>query len=126
MILQLKLFTVQSKEFIEGVRSLATQLDIAYHPDHLVQLRAVTKIVKENLSTEALKEPIIEGTPFPINDGSGFGLDDPDLERAARILRLLQIQSVRKLQTGINEAIVTVQNLTADPKTDTKLGKVGF
>jgi len=51
---------------------------------------------------------------------------DEDVEQAARILRLLQIQSIREMQTVINETIVDVQNLTADPRTDSKLGKVGF
>ena len=46
-------------------------------------------------------------------------------ERAAKILRLLHLSDLRDLQTQINEAIVRVQVLTADPKTDTRLGKVG-
>lgn len=52
--------------------------------------------------------------------------DDPDLDEAAKILRLLQVHSTRDLQTAINETIVSVQSVTANPKTDTKLGKVGF
>ena len=45
---------------------------------------------------------------------------------AAKILRLLHIQELRELQTKINEAIVQVQALTANPKTDARLGKVGI
>jgi RLL motif-containing protein 1 len=41
------------------------------------------------------------------------------------VLRLLYIRELRDLQNSANEAIVAVQALTADPKTDTKLGKVG-
>lgn len=52
-------------------------------------------------------------------------MGDVVYNRAAKILRLLYIQDLRKLQTTINEAIVAVQAITADPKTDTKLGKVG-
>ena len=44
---------------------------------------------------------------------------------AAKILRLLHIQELRDLQTAINEAIVKVQAFTANPKTDSRLGKVG-
>ena len=45
---------------------------------------------------------------------------------AAKILRLLHIRDLRELQTQINLAIVKVQALIANPKTDTKLGKVGI
>lgn len=44
---------------------------------------------------------------------------------AAKILRLLHIKELRELQNLANEAIVAVQMITANPKTDTKLGKVG-
>lgn len=63
---------------------------------------------------------------YNLNDGKKFAFEDPDLDQAAKILRLLQIRSVRHLQTKINETIVAVQEITANPKTDTKLGKVGF
>lgn len=46
-------------------------------------------------------------------------------DETAKILRLLHIKELRSLQTEINEAIVKIQGLTANPKTDTKLGKVG-
>lgn len=70
-----------------------------------------------------MKEPLLKGNPYPIFDNLE---KDEDVDQATRILRLLHIQSIRELQTVINETIVSVQNLTADPKTDTKLGKVGF
>ena len=44
---------------------------------------------------------------------------------AAKILRLLHIRELRELQNQINQAIVKVQALIANPKTDTRLGKVG-
>jgi RLL motif containing protein 1 len=48
------------------------------------------------------------------------------LDDAARIMRLLFVKDLRSLQTAMNECIVSVQSLTADPKTDTRLGKVGY
>lgn len=120
------IITVNSPQFIAGVRALAEKLLIPYHTDHLITLTAVSRVIKDNLNKEALKQPVLEGKPFPIFEGQGMNQKDEDIEQAARILRLLQIQSVREMQTLINETIVDVQNLTADPRTDTKLGKVGF
>lgn len=56
-----------------------------------------------------------------------LGLDTGDvvLNNAARVLRLLHIEELRKLQTAINETIVSIQVITADPKTDERLGQVG-
>jgi len=54
------------------------------------------------------------------------GSADYMTQEAAKILRLLHIRELRELQTLANEAIIAVQTLTANPKTDTKLGKVGI
>lgn len=53
------------------------------------------------------------------------GFSDATLNEAAQILRLLHIEELRELQTKINEAIVAVQAIVANPKTDHRLGKVG-
>ncbi|XP_023036346.1 RNA transcription, translation and transport factor protein isoform X2 [Drosophila willistoni] len=114
------------KEFIAGVRLLASKLKIPHHPNHLVQLEAVARVVHERLSPAAKNRQPIVGTPFPFDKGNDVvSPNDPVLDYPMRVLRLLQIQSLRQLQTQINETIVSVQNLTANPKTDTKLGKVG-
>lgn len=55
----------------------------------------------------------------------GFDLNDPILNQAAKVLRMLYIHNLRDLQTKANELIVAVQAVTANPKTDTKLGQVG-
>lgn len=105
---------------------MASKLKVAHHPNHLVQLEAIARIVHERLSPEAKNRQAIEGKPFPFEKGDDVVADDKALDYPVRILRLLQIQSLRELQTCINETIVAVQNLTANPKTDTKLGKVGY
>ncbi|KAH8336000.1 hypothetical protein KR074_003450, partial [Drosophila pseudoananassae] len=117
---------VQDKAFIDGVRLLASKLNVPHHPNHLLQLEAVARIVQERLSPAAKGRKPIVGTPFPFDKGNDIvSSNDPALDLPMRILRLLQIQSLRQLQTHINETIVAVQNITANPKTDTKLGKVG-
>lgn len=55
----------------------------------------------------------------------GFDTKEAILNEAAQILRLLRIEMHRELETKINEAIVAVQAIIADPKTDHRLGKVG-
>lgn len=118
-------FVVNHKDFIGGVRALGSKLKIAQHPNHLIQLEAIARVVHERLSPTAKNRQPITGTPFPFEKGNDVVSDDPALDYPVRILRLLQIQSLRQLQTKINETIVAVQDLTANPKTDTKLGKVG-
>ena len=49
----------------------------------------------------------------------------PGLTQALKILRLTQLRELRSLQDDINDAIESAQALTANPKTDTRLGKVG-
>lgn len=67
-----------------------------------------------------------QGKAFPIFEADlGFETGDPILNNAGKALRLMYIHDLRDLQTRINECIVAVQNITANPKTDTKLGKVG-
>ncbi len=56
----------------------------------------------------------------------GFDCGDYVLNDAAKGLRLLHVTELRDLQTRINETIVVVQNMTADPRTNDKLGKVGY
>lgn len=118
------------KEFKEGVSALAKLLDIQEHPDHLITLEACSKLVRKKLSPSVVQNPnafIPKGKPFPILEYKvGPDMKDPVLNKASRILHLLYIQDLRELQTKINESIVSVQSITANPKTDTKLGKVGF
>ncbi|XP_057338723.1 RNA transcription, translation and transport factor protein isoform X1 [Microplitis mediator] len=119
----------ESNEFKNRVSSLAKLLKIPQHPDHRVTLQACSKHVVQRLNPNALKNPssvVIKGKPFPIMETDmGFDMGDKVLNNTAKALSLLYIQDLRNLQTGINEAIVAVQNITADPKTDTRAGKVG-
>ncbi|XP_012285473.1 RNA transcription, translation and transport factor protein [Orussus abietinus] len=119
-----------SEDFKSGVNAIAKILKVPQHPNHLITLEACSKVVCKRLNPNAIQNPntvVIKGTPFPIGDVDlGFNMGDPVLNNAAKVLRLLYIHDLRELQTKINEAIVSVQNITANPKTDTKLGKVGF
>lgn len=120
----------ESAEFKNGVNMLAKLVNITLHPDHLITLRAVSKLICQRLSTEALENPdsvVPKGKAYPVMEADlGFDTGDYVMNQALKVMRLLYIHDLRDLQTHINECIVAVQNLTANPKTDTKLGKVGY
>ncbi|XP_021963903.1 RNA transcription, translation and transport factor protein [Folsomia candida] len=119
-----------SPEFVKGVNALADVLRVTKHPNHLLTLEGCAKLVQTRYSKENMKngENVIKkGSAFPFQEvDKSFESGDAVLNHAAKILRLLFIMDLRDLQTKINECIVAVQSITANPKTDTRLGKVGY
>jgi len=122
----------QSADFREGVRRLADLLKVNQsHPDHLVTLEACCKIIRTRLSQKNIKQSNIvgkKGETFQLKDhdfGVPPNIKDPILKEAVKILRLIHLNNLRDLQSDINATIETVQAATANPKTDTRLGKVG-
>ncbi|MED6248553.1 hypothetical protein ILYODFUR_003546 [Ilyodon furcidens] len=117
-----------SPDFKAGVTALANILKIQRHDDYLVMLKAIRILIQERLSPEAIAKANQNREGVPVALGKhvlGFDTGDATLNEAAQILRLLHIEELRELQTKINEAIVAVQAIIADPKTDHRLGKVG-
>lgn len=96
----------------------------------LEQLRMVKKVLETQV-VPCIEEADRRGTDkaspaevlstFPL----GFSTNDPQVDVAAMVLRLLYIKDVRQLQDQIDTAIVRMQELTANPKTDAARGKVG-
>jgi len=121
-----------SEDFKNGMLKLCELLQIpTKFNDTTAILRAVSSIITTKLSKEAIDKSQIKeqgsGVDFSIEQMSlGFDTGDKILNEAAKILRLLYIQDLRTLQTKINETIVDVQSLVADPRTDSKLGKTGY
>uniref|UniRef100_A0A4W6C2A8 RNA transcription, translation and transport factor protein n=1 Tax=Lates calcarifer TaxID=8187 RepID=A0A4W6C2A8_LATCA len=105
-----------SPDFKAGVMALANILKIQRHDDYLVMLKAIRILIQERLSPDAISKA---------SQNREVNLRYATLNEAAQILRLLHIEELRELQTKINEAIVAVQAIIADPKTDHRLGKVG-
>ena len=58
---------------------------------------------------------------FPL----GFTTSDASLDEAATVLKMLYVADLRLFQNGINRVLEKAQEHTADPRTDTRLGKVG-
>lgn len=124
----------QSTEFKTGVAQLADYLKVPQHPEHLVTLKAIAIVINTRYSMEentrrtaelnSLK--MVKNAPMTLNGISlGFSTGDQILDKAVKVLRLLYINDLRDLQTAINSILVAAQTLTANPKTDTALGKVG-
>lgn len=119
-----------SQEFKDGINELAKMLKVPQHPDHLVTLKAISVLIKnlteqksdkqENkTTTKQCKELSIESIPL------GFETGDKVLDHAAKVLRLSFINDLRELQMKINQMLVHSQSITANPKTNSSLGKVG-
>lgn len=86
---------------------MSTLAGVGPHPDPKFRLAALAKILKT--------------TPHPDPPRTETNV----VQQPADVLKLLFVQDLRDLQTKINEALVSVQTVTADPRTDTRLGKVG-
>ena len=82
-------------------------------------VRAASSSGRDKTSHGALA-PLSEET-FPL----GFSLGDSTLDDAARVLRMLHVQRLRAMQDAVNKVIECLQEFTANPKTDARLGKVG-
>jgi predicted RNA-binding Zn ribbon-like protein len=57
---------------------------------------------------------------------AGVATGDAVLDRVIVALRMLYVADLRELQDRANEILETVQEFTADPRTNAKLGKVGY
>ncbi|EDO43001.1 predicted protein [Nematostella vectensis] len=112
--------TADDADLKAGVLSVARLLNLPEHHDPYVLLQGFHFIQKK----EAKEFKSSDVIALPTAD-LGFNTGDSAVNEAAKILRLLHINELRDLQTKINEAIVKVQALTANPKTDQSLGKVG-
>ncbi len=55
----------------------------------------------------------------------GFTTGDNEIDNAAKCLRLLYISDIKELQMSINTIIEYIQEYTANPRINSKLGKVG-
>ncbi|KAG5451326.1 RNA transcription, translation and transport factor protein [Clonorchis sinensis] len=123
---------IHSTEFKQIITKLARALQIPNHPDPVVLFKAVCLLIEQKLSSQSIERATAEYGTIKIDQLKvpevclGFEVSDPELRAAAVALRLLNVNEMRRLQDLANAAIVQVQRLTADPKTDEKLGKVGF
>jgi len=124
----------ESPEFVEALHKLAATLGVPEDDSAEAMVRACAGVLKRKLSAEALaKAGSSQGggkskrrKAFDVKDyPPGFDTGDEELNKAASLLRLLYVADLRKLQDEVNALISQMQEYTANPKTDSSLGKVG-
>ncbi len=102
------------------VAEMAAKLNISTEGIGGVELlEKIEQVVAARTKTVSGGEVNMKNLPL------GFATGDSGVDNAALILRSLFIQDLRKLQSTIDETVVNVQEYTANPKTDAKLGRVG-
>lgn len=141
-----------SAQFKAALTTLTSLLHIPMDDDHVVLLNTIQKAIRGKFSKTALDMQNISLEPNTTTSTStttstisaskttslhmdtsitedkfplGFNTGEKQVDMASTVMRLLFIKDLRELQTEINDLIVTVQSFTANPKTNTTLGKVG-
>ena len=103
------------------------------HLDNLLTLKAILISIEARLDDEMQtsdkdqQQTKRNQSIFKLDEIS-LGIDcddDKEMCDALKLLRLLYINNLRDLQTSINSILVNVQSITADPKTDITLGRIG-
>ncbi|XP_059096014.1 RNA transcription, translation and transport factor protein-like [Tigriopus californicus] len=123
---------VKGDEFKSQVAQLAKELKVTPHPDPVITFEACCIVIKalvdkrDNESPSKSKEKVQRLDLNAHNFGVSQELQkEPGLCRALKVLRLLNLKDLRGLQDEVNNTIEQIQALTANPKTDTRLGQVG-
>ncbi|KAK0403339.1 hypothetical protein QR680_016868 [Steinernema hermaphroditum] len=117
MLEELDLSNERNRAAIERMRQ---HLKITEHPDPSVVLRAVCKRILGSSDVPRNGASSDQSRKFALNkfDLGITSSGDAKVDTAVRALRLLHVQNMRELQTGINQTLIAVQSVTANPKTD--------
>jgi RLL motif-containing protein 1 len=95
----------------------------------LAAARSLSLTIRQHLAPDVLSaawKPVSDRTSLeelPL----GFSMEGASSAAVstARVLRLLYINDLRELQTSVDRLIVSAQEVSADPQTNSRLGKVG-
>jgi len=93
-------------------------------PDYLCRINKAIRLFLSPCSalvSSACIEESVSVLDFPL----GFDVGDELLNQMCVVLRMLHLWDFRELQTDLNSLIALGQEYTANPKTNTALGKVG-
>lgn len=137
---KLDAWNFHSPEFKNDVATIASLLRVPLvESDHLLTLEACCKVVQKYFNPENVRraQKEIKHKKFSVAVDLDAAVDknfcvgnvaaekDEELARMLKVLHLLFISDLRDLQSQVNDIISRTQIVTANPKTDTRLGKVG-
>uniref|UniRef100_A0A1I7Z7Q7 DnaJ-X domain-containing protein n=1 Tax=Steinernema glaseri TaxID=37863 RepID=A0A1I7Z7Q7_9BILA len=128
LLKMLETLDLSNERNVAAIERMRKHLNITSHPDPGTVLRAVCKRILEGRQGSTNGAAQDDAKKFALNkfDLGIKSSGDPKVDAAVRALRLLHLQNMRELQTGINRTLVSVQSVTADPKADVRVGKVGY
>ena len=121
----------EPQELTIAVDSLGALVGVARHDSSTPEyLRVIAQKIKLLLSPGAvtvLRESLAgETSKFTLDDFPlGFSTGDAVVDQVAVVIKMLHIFDFRELQNDLNALIVLGQEYTANPRTNSKLGKVG-
>lgn len=124
-----------SPEVLTALTRLLKSLAISEPPPNALAAAQMAAMVIENCLTDEIhsgrhssSETASNGSPqqdpldaLPL----GFTTGDAHVDRFAKVARLLHVRQMRQLQDEFNDSVAKMQQITANPKTDARLGKVG-
>jgi len=82
---------------------------------------AALRCIKTRMCQKATNTTSLDLSQIPV----AVEMEDPEVKRVAAVLRLLHNIEMGQLQISVNHVLNELQQLTANPKTDSRLGKVG-
>ena len=90
--------------------------------DALLALCQSAAVLRNSIDQRSRSDFFRQHPNITLGFQTGFG---PDADDVAKVLRLFYLVDLLNLQWRINDILITAQNFVANPKTNTKLGKVG-
>ncbi|CAM9399165.1 unnamed protein product [Choristocarpus tenellus] len=133
-----------SPKFLSDLESTCVSLGVTFLPNDVVGTLEALLVASRSTAERheaglAVKESTGSGAVVEENEGdeasfppptlsdftSGVSTGDDTCDRVAIVLRMLHISDLRRVQHEVNSILLSTQDITANPRTNSNLGKVG-
>eukprot|EP00931_Biecheleriopsis_adriatica_P009133 TRINITY_DN110230_c0_g1_i1.p1 TRINITY_DN110230_c0_g1~~TRINITY_DN110230_c0_g1_i1.p1 ORF type:complete len:278 (+),score=87.44 TRINITY_DN110230_c0_g1_i1:55-888(+) len=110
-------------QLLPALNRIMAHLKLPQLPDDAkdADINAALRCVLVRVNPSQAEEQPLDLDCLPL----GLEVQDPEVRKAVAVLRLLHGQELQQLQVNINTVINELQQLTANPQTDSRLGRVG-